>query len=138
MTSRRSGGAQAVERLQLDRLDRAAADELLAELAHRWPPLKWLTDSDRDRLYRETGGNPLLLTWTAGQLGRDRGRCGTVDEAIERLQEAHRRQAIDPNNDPLAFIFGDLVETFSDAETAVLAALAHFTEPPRHWAGCCR
>jgi hypothetical protein len=134
ITSRRSGGAQAVERLQLDRLDRAAADALLAELARRWPPLQRLTDADREALYQETGGNPLLLTWTAGQLGRDRGRCRSVDEAVGRLKEAHRRQAIDPNNDPLAFIFGDLVETFTDAESEVLAALAHFTEPaPLDW-----
>ncbi len=134
ITSRRSGGSQAVERLQLDRLHRAAADALLAELARRWPPLQRLDDAERGQLYAETGGNPLLLTWTAGQLGRDRGRCRTVAEAVERLKEAHRRQAVDPNNDPLAFVFGDLVETFTAAETAVLAALAHFTEPaPLDW-----
>ena len=53
--------------------------------------------------------------------------------AVERPREAHWRQTVDPDNDPLAFMFGDLVETFSDAETAVLASLArlHRARPPR-------
>ena len=55
-------------------------------------------------------------------------------EAIERLQEAHRLQALNEKNDPLDFVFGDLAETFMAAETAVLAALVHFTQPaPIAW-----
>lgn len=106
----------------------------MAELGRRWPPVARLTAEERDRLYAETGGNPLLLTWTAGQLGRTTGRCRTVDEAVERLQEANRRERLDAKNDPLDFVFGDLVETFTPAETAVLAALVHFTRPaPLEW-----
>ncbi|AUB82394.1 tetratricopeptide repeat protein [Candidatus Thiodictyon syntrophicum] len=128
VTSRRASGASPGNWLALDRLDRGAADALLAELARRWPPVGRLDDADRARLYAETGGNPLLLTWTAGQLGLDRGRCHTVDDAIDRLQQAHR------HNDPLAFIFGDLVDGFTADETAVLAALVHFSEPaPLPW-----
>jgi tetratricopeptide (TPR) repeat protein len=90
-----------------------------------------LATEERDRLYAETGGNPLLLTWTAGQLGRTTGRCRTIGEAIERLQEAHRLQKLSQKNDPLDFIFGDLVESFTADEIAVLAALVHFTQPAR-------
>jgi tetratricopeptide (TPR) repeat protein len=126
---RRTDGSTAAHNLRLDKLEREAADELLAELGRRWEPVARLTQDERDRLYAETGGNPLLLTWVAGQLGRTTGRCRTVAEAIERLQEAHRLQKVDEKNDPLDFVFGDLVETFTADETAVLAALVHFTRP---------
>lgn len=124
---RRADGSTAAHYIRLDKLEREAADELLAELGRRWEPVALLTQEERDRLYAETGGNPLLLTWTAGQLGRTTGRCRTVADAIERLQEAHRLQELDEQNDPLDFIFGDLIETFTADETAVLAALVHFT-----------
>lgn len=50
---------------------------------------------------------------------------------MTRLQEAHREQKLNEKNDPLEFIFGDLLDTFAAGETVVLAALAHFTEPAR-------
>lgn len=131
---RRTDGSTAAHNLRLDKLEREAADELLAELGRRSEPVARLTQDERDRLYAETGGNPLLLTWAAGQLGRTTGRCPTVAEAIERLQEAHRLQQVNEKNDPLDFVFGDLVETFTADETAVLAALVHFTQPaPIEW-----
>jgi tetratricopeptide (TPR) repeat protein len=131
---RRTDGSTAAHNLRLDKLERDAADELLAELGRRWGPVARLTQDERDRLYAETGGNPLLLTWTAGQLGRTTGRCRTVAEAVERLQEAHSLQKVNQKNDPLDFIFGDLIETFTADETAVLAALVHFTQPaPFEW-----
>jgi tetratricopeptide (TPR) repeat protein len=128
---RRTDGSTAVYNLRLDKLERSAADELLAELGHRWLPVTRLTEDERDRLYAETGGNPLLLSWVAGQLGRTTGRCRTVTEAIKRLQEAHHLQEVNEKNDPLDFVFGDLVETFTADETAMLAALVHFTRPAR-------
>jgi tetratricopeptide (TPR) repeat protein len=128
---RRTDGSTAAHNLRLDKLERDAADELLAELGQRSEAVSRLTQAERDRLYAETGGNPLLLTWTAGQLGRTTGRCRTVAEAIERLQEAHRLEKVNEENDPLGFVFGDLVETFTADETAVLAALVHFTQPAR-------
>lgn len=131
---RRAESSTAAHNLRLDKLERDAADELLTDLGRRWEPVARLTQDERDRLYAETGGNPLLLRWTAGQLGRTTGRCRTVAEAIERLHEAHRLQKINEKNDPLDFIFGDLVETFTEEETAVLAALVHFTQPaPIEW-----
>ncbi len=131
---RRNDGSIAGYNLRLDKLEREAANELLAELGKRSEPVARLAQGDRDRLYAETGGNPLLLTWTAGQLGRMTSRCRTLDDALERLQEAHRREALDEKNDPLDFIFGDLVESFTVDELAVLASLVHFTRPvPVEW-----
>ncbi|MES1245959.1 MAG: tetratricopeptide repeat protein [Acidobacteriota bacterium] len=128
VTSRRSAGSTAAHNIRLDKLEREAADELLAELGKRSEPVARLTQAERDRLYAETGGNPLLLTWAAGQLGRMTGRSRTVAEAVSRLQDAYQ------TNDPLDYVFGDLVETFTADETAVLAALVHFTEPaPVAW-----
>ena len=128
VTSRRRDDSLAGHALQVDKLDRAAADQLLAALGERQPPVARLTAGERERLYTETGGNPLLLTWIAAQLGRTTGRCRTVDDALARLHDAHHR-AHEPGNDPLAYVFGDLVESFTADETKVLAALAHFTRP---------
>ncbi len=131
---RRNDGSIAGYNLRLHKLEREAADELIAELGKRWEPVARLAQGDRDRLYAETGGNPLLLTWTVGQLGRTTGRCRTLDEALARLQEAHRREALDEKNDPLDFIFGDLVSSFTADELSVLAGLVHFTGPvPVEW-----
>jgi tetratricopeptide (TPR) repeat protein len=128
---RRTDGSSAAHPIRLDKLEREAADELLAELGQRCPPITRLSPNERDGLYAETGGNPLLLTWTASQLGRTTGRCHTIAEAIERLQEAHRLEKLSQRNDPLEFIFGDLIETFTPNETKVLTALVHFTLPAR-------
>ncbi len=133
ITSRRRDDSLAGHALQVDKLDRVAADQLLNARGERQPPVARLTAEERERLYNETGGNPLLLTWVAAQLGRTTGRSRTVDDAVARLHDAHRR-AHEAGNDPLAYVFGDLVESFTPDETAVLAALAHFTRPaPVDW-----
>ncbi len=123
VTSRRRDDT-AARTLRLDKLDIEAANQLLDSLGEKWPPIARLTAEERHQLYAETGGNPLLLTWTAGQLGRTKGRCHSVEEAVVRLQEAHE------TNDPLDFVFGDLLDTFTDDETAVLAGAG-----PLHRAG---
>jgi tetratricopeptide (TPR) repeat protein len=74
-------------------------------------------------LYRQTGGKPLLLRWTAGQIGR--GNCLTLADAVAYLRSCPE------GNDPLEFIFGDLVEDFGEGETSVLCALAYFTLPAK-------
>jgi tetratricopeptide (TPR) repeat protein len=130
VTSRRRDET-AARTLRLDKLDVDAALQLLTELGEHTPAIAKLTDSECRQLYSETGGNPLLLTWTAAQLGRSQGRCRTVEAAVQRLQEAHRLQKINEQNDPLAFVYGDLLDSFTVNETAVLAALAYFTEPAR-------
>ncbi len=117
-----SGG----EELILEKLDENAALATLAELAEHNKELSKTNEEERKKLYIETAGKPLLLRWTAGQVGR--GSCLTIDDAI-----AHLRSCPD-GNDPLEFIFGDLVEEFTPEETKILCALTYFTMPakPEH------
>ena len=122
VTSRRRTDVDA-RVIRLDRLEKKDALDLITELAKHNPRLKGATKRERQTLYEVTGGNPLLLHWTVGQLGRRRSRCRTVAEASEYLRNAPRE------NDPLEYIFGDLLDTFTESETAVLAALTHFTQP---------
>lgn len=124
VTSRRRTDVDA-RILRLDRLSRAEAEALLDKLAQDHPLLQRATPQERDALYTQTGGNPLLIIWVVGQLGRSGSRCRTLPEAIAFLNQAP------PGNDPLEYIFGDLLETFTQEETFVLAALTHFTGPAR-------
>ena len=109
--------------LRLDRLERQDALDILTELAKNNRHLAAATTQDHQTLYEVTNGNPLLLRWTVAQLGRPNSHCRNVAHACAYLKDAP------PNNDPLEYIFGDLLETFTDSETAVLAALTHFTQP---------
>ncbi|MGE0885115.1 MAG: tetratricopeptide repeat protein [Blastocatellales bacterium] len=120
VTSRRRSDASAVI-VRLDKLDWPAASELIAELANNYDLLRRATDTERRALYENTGGNPLLIRWIAGQLGL--GRCRTIASALEFLRSAPA------GNNPLEFIFGDLVDTFTANETAVLVALSFFSTP---------
>lgn len=120
VTSRRRADASAVV-VRLDRLDWNAARELIVELGREHVRLGKATEDEYRALYEETGGNPLLIRWIAGQLGL--GRCRTIGAALDFLRSAP------PGNDPLEFIFGDLLDTFSPNETRVLAALTYFTIP---------
>lgn len=122
LTSRRRIGS-AAEELILKELSEAAALDTLAKLAESNPILAKTNQESRLLLHRQTGGNPLLLRWTAGQIGR--GSCLTLDDAIAYLRSCPQ------GNDPLEFIFGDLVDDFSDYETIVLCALTYFTLPAR-------
>lgn len=111
------------EELILEKLGEQAALDTLAELTTHNPHLAKTSEAERLVLYRETGGKPLLLRWTAGQIGR--GHCLTFTDALDFLR------ACPTDNDPLEFIFGDLVEDFSDAETQALCALTYFTLPAK-------
>lgn len=122
LTSRERIGSGAKE-LILQKLSEKAALDTLTELARQNPHLARTTEAERLVLYRETGGSPLLLRWTAGQIGR--GHCLTFTDALDFLR------ACPADNDPLEFIFGDLVEDFSDAETRALCALTYFTLPTK-------
>jgi tetratricopeptide (TPR) repeat protein len=117
-TSRRRSDASAVV-VRLDSLDWPAANALITELGRQHQRLGKASEREQRALYEETGGNPLLIRWVAGQLGL--GRCRTVASALDFLRNAP------PGNNPLEFIFGDLLDTFSDNETKALAALTHFT-----------
>lgn len=119
VTSRRRADASAIA-IRLDKLDWPATEELLDGLAQHDERLRQ-AQPDWPALYSETGGNPLLMRWIAGQLGL--GRCRTIAAALALLRSAPA------GNNPLEFIFGDLLDTFTDNETKVLAALSHFTTP---------
>ncbi|HND33970.1 MAG TPA: ATP-binding protein, partial [Myxococcota bacterium] len=106
--------------LRLARLEQSAALELLAGLAPGRPHLE-RARADWPALWRETGGNPLLLRWLAGQLGR--GKCRDAASALAFLRAAP------PDNDPLEYIFGDLARSFTEEEAKVLGALYHFQGP---------
>ena len=122
LTSRGRIGSGA-EELILEKLSEDAALATLAKLAETNPALAKTNEAERLTLYRETGGKPLLLRWTAGQIGR--GSCVTFTDAIYYLRSCPE------GNDPLEFIFGDLVEDFSEAETRTLCALTYFTLPAK-------
>ncbi|MBE7384755.1 MAG: tetratricopeptide repeat protein [Leptolyngbya sp. SIO1E4] len=120
VTSRRRADASA-SIVRLDKLTPSAALALLAELAKHNDQLAHTPEPERRALYEETGGNPLLMRWVVGQLGL--GRCKTINYALAFLRSAPAA------NNPLEFIFGDLLDTFTTNETKVLAALTHFTTP---------
>lgn len=111
------------EELILEKLDEKAALDTLADLAQHNKELAKTSEAERLVLYRETGGKPLLLRWTAGQIGR--GHCRSFTDAIDFLRSCPA------GNDPLEFIFGDLVQDFSAEETQALCALSHFTLPAK-------
>ncbi|OYV06518.1 MAG: hypothetical protein CFE26_05870 [Verrucomicrobiales bacterium VVV1] len=120
LTSRGRIGSGA-EELILEALSQEAALATLAELATHNPLLAQTSEAERLVLYRETAGKPLLLRWTAGQLGR--GHCLTFTDALHFIRSCPQ------GNDPLEFIFGDLVEDFDAHETKALCALTYFTLP---------
>jgi nucleoside phosphorylase/tetratricopeptide (TPR) repeat protein len=111
--------------VRLDRLELKDALNLMAELAKTNRQLARSSDKERQDLYEITGGNPLLIKWVIGQLGREGGHCRTIPAACEFLKSAPKE------NDPLEYIFGDLIDTFTESETAVLAALTYFTQPAK-------
>ncbi|MBI3243394.1 MAG: tetratricopeptide repeat protein [Chloroflexi bacterium] len=122
VTSRRRVDV-AAEIIRLDRLKLKDAQKLIAKLSERNPLLARTSDAERQQLYEITQGNPLLIEWLAGQLGRPGSRCRTIVQAGKYMEAAPS------GNDPLEHIFGDLFNTFTDSEMAVLAALCHFTHP---------
>lgn len=122
VTSRRRVDV-AAEIIRLDRLKPKDAQKLIAKLSERNSLLARTSDKERQQLYEITQGNPLLIEWLAGQLGRPGSRCRTIAQAGKYMESAP------PGNDPLEHIFGDLFNTFTESEMAVLAALCHFTHP---------
>jgi len=124
VTSRRHQDA-AAETIRLERLSSEAAKALIAELAERNKLLTRASEAERQQLYEVTHGNPLLIEWMAGQLGREGSQCRTIADACKFIEAAPK------DNDPLEYIFGDLLGTFTESETAVLAALTHFTLPAK-------
>ncbi len=124
VTSRRRTDVDA-RIVRLDRLARDEALQLIAELATKTPRLARASQKEREDLYEITQGNPLFIHWIAGQLGREGSQCRTIAEACAFIDKAPK------GNDPLEYIFGDLLETFTADETKVLAALTYFSQPAK-------
>jgi len=124
VTSRRRMDV-AAEIIRLDRLKPEDAQKLIAKLSERNPLLARASEKEHQQLYEITQGNPLLIEWLAAQLGRPRSQCRTIADAGRYMEAAS------PGNDPLEHIFGDVFNTFTENERAVLAALSHFTSPAR-------
>lgn len=108
---------------EIERLGRDAALAMIEDLATRSRQLAKASAAERGALYEQTLGNPLLLRWVAGQVGR--GSHRTLADALKFLRSCP------PDNDPLEFVFGDLADEFTDDETKVLCALPHFTLPAK-------
>ncbi len=109
--------------IRLGRLAQEDALTLMEELARNNPRLARAPRAERLELYQITQGNPLLIRWIAGQLGRAGSQCYTIAQACDFVRAAP------PGNDPLEYIFGDLLNTFTPAEISVLSALTHFDGP---------
>ncbi|NTW53261.1 MAG: DUF4062 domain-containing protein [Chlorobaculum sp.] len=124
VTSRRRTDVDA-RIVRLDRLSRDEAMELIAELAKKYQKLARASEKERNDLYSMTHGNPLLIRWIAGQLGRPGSQCRTIADACAFIEKAPK------GNDPLEYIFGDLLEIFTENETLVLAALTYFSKPAK-------
>ena len=124
VTSRRRSDVDA-RIVRLDRLSHDEAMQLIEELAKKYPRLGRATHQEYEDLYAITQGNPLFIRWITGQLGRENSQCRTIAEACDFINKAPK------GNDPLEYIFGDLLETFTESETKVLAALTYFTQPAK-------
>ncbi len=124
VTSRRRTDVDA-RIVRLDRLARDEALQLIAELAAKYPRLARASQKEREDLYEITQGNPLFIRWIVGQLGREGSQCRTIAEACAFIDKAPK------GNDPLEYIFGDLLETFTADETKALAALTYFSLPAK-------
>ena len=124
VTSRRRSDVDA-RIVRLDRLSHGEAMQLIDELAKKYPRLKRATPKEYEDLYAITEGNPLFIRWIAGQLGREGSQLRTISEAVAFIDMAPK------SNDPLEYIFGDLLESFNESQTKVLAALTHFTQPAK-------
>ncbi|MFN8411434.1 MAG: DUF4062 domain-containing protein [Anaerolineales bacterium] len=124
VTSRRRDDVDA-RIIRLDRLSHEEAMQLIQELAKKYPRLQRATSKEYEELYEITQGNPLFIRWIVGQLGRERSQLRTIADAVTFIDNAPK------NNDPLEYIFGDLLETASTDETKVLAALTYFTQPAK-------
>jgi len=124
-TSRRRRSDVDARAIRLNRLSTDEALQLMNEIAKNNPRLAREDEAARRKLYEITNGNPLLIKWVCGQLGREGSAMHTITEAYDFIDKAPK------SNDPLEYIFGDLLKSFTENETKVLAALTHFTLPAK-------
>jgi tetratricopeptide (TPR) repeat protein len=124
VTSRRRADV-AAEIVRLDRLKKDAALKLIDKLAERNKYLARATADERLQLYEYAKGNPLLIEWLVGQLGRSGSQCRTVADALKFLENAP------DHNNPIDYVLGDLVGTLDEKSIGLLAALSYFYLPAK-------
>jgi tetratricopeptide (TPR) repeat protein len=124
VTSRRRTNV-AAEIVRLDRLKKDAALKLIDKLAERNKHLARASAADRLQLYEYAKGNPLLIEWLVGQLGRSGSQCRTVADALNFLENAP------DHNNPIDYVLGDLVDTLDEKSIGLLAALSYFYLPAK-------
>ncbi|MEH2306693.1 tetratricopeptide repeat protein [Nostoc sp.] len=125
ITSRRRTGESALT-IRLDRLLEAEALELMREKGRSHPRLAQELNATKPEiltaLYEASGGNPLALDWTLGQVAH---KGYSISVALERLRNAAK------SNDLYGFLFADAAETLFENDRTVLSALVVFLTPAR-------
>jgi tetratricopeptide (TPR) repeat protein len=124
VTSRRRDETDA-RTIRLDQLQEAEAEKLISELAKRNPRLHDISDTDKKELFFSASGNPLVIRWIMGQVGRDGTNIKTVAEAINFMRQAPH------DNDPLEYVFGDLLNSLIPTEKIVLVAMVYLNVSPK-------
>jgi tetratricopeptide (TPR) repeat protein len=116
---------EGAETVLLDRLAPGAGDALISYLAERHLWLKAQDPSVRQQLYDATRGNPLLMSWIVGQIGRPRSRCTTVSRALDLARSTPSGMK------PSEFLFEDVLWASTESEIAVLGSIACFVLPAK-------
>ena len=124
VTTRRRDDTHA-QTIRLDQLQEPEAEKLISELAKRNPRLHNISDTDKKELYFSASGNPLIIRWIIGQVGRDGSNIKTIAEAIKFMREAPQ------DNDPLEYVFGDLINSLIPTEKALLAVMVFLNLSPK-------
>lgn len=120
LTSRTFAGNKLLA-IKLPKLDQTSALEMLEEIAEHNPSFAKSSEADRIQLYEQTQGNALLLRWVAGQVGS--GQCTNLSDALALLA------ACPAGNNPLAYIFSEVVDSLGDQEIRLLATLSWPNQP---------
>ncbi|MEH2155399.1 NB-ARC domain-containing protein [Nostoc sp.] len=123
ITSRRRTGESALT-IRLDRLLESEALELMQAKGRSHPRLAQELNATKPEiltaLYQASGGNPLALDWTLGQVAH---KGYSISVALERLRNAAK------SADLYGFLFADAAQTLSVNDRKVLSALAEFLTP---------
>ncbi|MEH2255967.1 tetratricopeptide repeat protein [Nostoc sp.] len=125
ITSRRRTGESAVT-IRLDRLLKAEALELMQAKGRSHPRLAQELNATKPEiltaLYEASGGNPLALDWTLGQVAH---KGYSISDALERLRNAAK------SPDLYGFLFADSAQILSENDRTLLSALAVFLTPAK-------
>lgn len=120
LTSRAFAGNKVLA-LDLKQLDEPTALRMLGEIAEHNAAFAKSSVEERIKLHQQTSGNALLLRWVAAQVGR--GQCTGLVDALAFLSQCP------PKDNPLRYIFEQVVESLSAAEVRILAALTWPAQP---------